>query len=143
MPKSTPETRKMAEKLRDDLFSGIEKEKQDHNDRGVEYAQKGELNKAREEFETAVKMDPGYPEALNNLGSVFYQEKKWEDAIRYYKRALERSPKYGEARYNLARALAHAGKLDEALTDAEEAGRLGQDAARLIETLQRAKQAKP
>ena len=142
MPKSNPKTQKLAEKLRDDLFSGIEKEKQEHNDRGVDYAQKGELGNAREEFETAIKMDPGYPEALNNLGSVFYQEKKWEDAIRYYRRALERNPKYGEARYNLARALAHAGKYDEALTEAEESSRLGQDTARLIETLQHAKQSK-
>ncbi|MFI5362471.1 MAG: tetratricopeptide repeat protein [Elusimicrobiota bacterium] len=115
-----------------EILRGTKAELQAFNDRGVEYAQKGELDKARDEFRKGLPIDPGNPELLNNLGSVSYQQKRWDEAVGYYQKALKRAPKYGDAQYNLTRALYHAGRLDEARRSAVDAQALGRDMTALI-----------
>ena len=47
-----------------------------HNKIGIAYHQLLQMNLARKEYETAVKLKPDYEEAINNIGTIYYAEKK-------------------------------------------------------------------
>lgn len=47
------------------------------------------LREAQRDYEKALKLNPGYPEALNNMGAVYYGQKNYRDAERAYKKALK------------------------------------------------------
>ena len=59
---------------------------------GIAWHNLGELSLARTNYEHALKVDKKYAEAINNVGTVFYAQKKYRTAINRYKRALEISP---------------------------------------------------
>jgi Flp pilus assembly protein TadD len=70
------------------------------NNLAVLYAADGELDKARESLETALRNDPGYATAQENLGDVYVQL-----AIRSYERTGSRSPAV-QRKLQLAKQLA-------------------------------------
>jgi tetratricopeptide (TPR) repeat protein len=131
-PSQAPNPAPASAAIAQELLHGTQQEIEDFNARGIELAQKGELEKARAEFLKAVPIDPGNARTMNNLGSVAYQQKNWDEAIRYYEKALKRAPRYGDARYNLARALYHAGRYAESRNSAAAAQALGRDMKDLI-----------
>jgi tetratricopeptide (TPR) repeat protein len=47
-----------------------------------------------------------------NLGNTYMDERKWDDAISYYKQALRNNPQDADAKYNLSYALAMKKKED-------------------------------
>jgi tetratricopeptide (TPR) repeat protein len=55
---------------------------------GIAFHQLLLLDLAKKNYERAIKLDPKYPEAINNLGTVYYAQKSYRRAIGYYKRAL-------------------------------------------------------
>src|SRR5579864_619701 len=62
------------------------------NKTGIAYHQMLELGAAKKFYERAIKANPRYPEALNNLGTVYYAAKSYRRAINLYKKALRLSP---------------------------------------------------
>ena len=52
---------------------------------------------------------------LNNLGNVLIDQKKLDEAIAGYRKAIEIDPKHAVAHYNLGLALREQKKLDEAI----------------------------
>lgn len=62
------------------------------------------LKEAQKDYEKALKMDPKYPEALNNLGAVYYGQKNYHDAERAYRRAIKLNPKSATFYSNLGTA---------------------------------------
>jgi len=46
------------------------------------------IEKAIEKYRLAIKINPKYSAAYNNIGSALYDSKKIEDAIYYYNRAI-------------------------------------------------------
>ena len=56
---------------------------------GIAYHQLGDLNAARKAYEHAIKLDKKYADAINNVGTVFYAEKKYRSAISRYNQALQ------------------------------------------------------
>jgi tetratricopeptide (TPR) repeat protein len=68
-----------------------------------------------ENFQKAVKLDPKYAEARNNLAGGYYMQNKFAEAAEQYEKAVEISPYYLDARKNLALACLKLGKLNEAL----------------------------
>ena len=58
---------------------------------------------ARECFERALKVNPKYALALNNLGVIYERMGELKKALDCYKRALEASPGYEHAKYNYER----------------------------------------
>jgi hypothetical protein len=66
---------------------------------------------------TAVRIDPGRPEAHDMLGAALQNLGRLPDAIREYRLALEADPQYWNARYNLAKALAKTGDLSGAVAN--------------------------
>jgi tetratricopeptide (TPR) repeat protein len=71
---------------------------------GIAFHQMSQLDLARKNYQKAVKLDPKYPEAINNLGTVYYSQKDYARAIRYYKRALKYSQESASMYSNLGSA---------------------------------------
>nr|AFK42689.1 unknown [Lotus japonicus] len=77
------------------LLQAIEKwdgENQDlaqvHNALGVSYVRDGKLEKGIAQFETAVKIQPGYVTAWNNLGDAYESKKDYKSALKAFEEAL-------------------------------------------------------
>ena len=87
-------------------------------DRGIEFYNKGsEVNyqKAAEEFQKALTLDPKYSQAALFLGRVENALFEDEQALTSLKMAIDIDPDYVEARASYAAALLEAGDLDEAV----------------------------
>lgn len=66
------------------------------------YLDSGELARAVSPAEEAVRVNPTYPEALNNLGVVRAQQARFAEARELFQKALLIRPKFEAARQNLA-----------------------------------------
>lgn len=81
---------------------------------GVGLGEHGKLEEAVKQYEEALRVNPGYPQAERNLGNALALQGKLEAAIPHYATALKSKPDYAEAEYNWGSALALEGKLNEA-----------------------------
>ena len=70
--------------------------------RGSSSFQQGDMETAEQAFEQSLKSSDLdlRSKALYNLGNTFYQNKKTEEALAYYRKALELDPNDTEAKYN-------------------------------------------
>ena len=70
--------------------------------RGSSSFQQGDMETAEKAFEQSLKSSDLdlRSKALYNLGNTFYQNKKTEEALSYYRKALELDPNDKEAKYN-------------------------------------------
>ena len=75
-----------------------------HNKTGIAFHQLQNLPAARKEYETAVKLDKQYSEALNNLGTTYYSQQNYRRSIRLYKQALKIAPRSASIYSNLGTA---------------------------------------
>jgi tetratricopeptide (TPR) repeat protein len=71
---------------------------------GIAYHQLLDLKSAQKNYEHALKIDPKYSEAINNLGTVFYAHKKYRAAISRYNAALKIKPDSASYYSNLGTA---------------------------------------
>jgi tetratricopeptide (TPR) repeat protein len=68
---------------------------------GKLYQDLGEVGLAKEQYQNLITIDPNSYLAYNNLGYIaFYFEDNYEEAIRYYSKAIEVNPSYHQAWYN-------------------------------------------
>jgi Flp pilus assembly protein TadD len=94
----------------------------EHNDLGVAYETKGELDLAAGEYRHALRLDPHQTRARVNLGNIEAARERWRSAEKLYRRALADSSTNVDAMNNLAIALLKQGRgLDEARALAERA----------------------
>ena len=56
---------------------------------GIAYHQMLQPEIARRYYEGAIKLDPKYPEAINNLGTIYYAKKSYRRSIKLYHRGIE------------------------------------------------------
>ena len=70
--------------------------------RGSSSFQQGDMETAEQAFEQSLKSSDLdlRSKALYNLGNTFYHNKKTEEALAYYRKALELDPNDTEAKYN-------------------------------------------
>jgi Flp pilus assembly protein TadD len=66
-------------------------------------AKAGRLQEALPQLREALRLDPGYVPALNNLGVVLAQLGKEQEATELLRRSLQLQPSQAEAHYNLGR----------------------------------------
>ena len=57
------------------------------NKTGIAYHQMLQLNVAEKYYRMALRVDPKYSEAVNNLGTIYYAKKSYRRAINQYKKA--------------------------------------------------------
>ena len=81
---------------------------------GVGLGEHGKLDEAVQQYEAALKVNPGYPQAECNLGNTLCLQGKFAEAMPHYAAALRRKPNYAEAEFNWGNALATEGLLAEA-----------------------------
>ena len=76
----------------------------------------GDKNKAVSMYKKAVELWPEYSEALNNLGNLLVNLKRYDEAIPYFQKAIESYPeKYPLGYTNMGKAYALKGEIDKAV----------------------------
>ena len=79
---------------------------------GIAYQQLGNLGLARKAYQRSSQLDKKYADPVNNLGTLYYAEKKYRTAIARYKRAIEISPDTASFWSNLGTAWYSRGRYD-------------------------------
>jgi tetratricopeptide (TPR) repeat protein len=94
-PALTPETRGdifMAEKRYREAAEMYRENSQGSaimlNKTGIAYHQMVQLNLAEKYYRLALRVDPQYAEAVNNLGTIYYAKKSYRRALNQYKKSL-------------------------------------------------------
>ena len=70
---------------------------------------------AIEAYQKAIRIQPNYVDAYNNLGVVLIDHEKLEESVQIYQKTLEIQPNYADAYNNLGNALREQGKLEESI----------------------------
>ena len=87
------------------------------NKLGIAQLKSGDMNAARKAFGDAVKRDPTYVDALNNLGAVNCLQRRYKPAVKYLKQALALDETRASAHLNLAEAWMGQKQLERAMTE--------------------------
>jgi Tfp pilus assembly protein PilF len=82
---------------------------------GLAYQRLGYLDLAVERYNIVLAKKPTHKTTLNNMGTVLFNQAKFEQAIDYFLRALKSDPKYKDAMGNLASCYGTIGQYDEAI----------------------------
>jgi tetratricopeptide (TPR) repeat protein len=91
------------------------------NKTGIAYQQLLDLDNARRYYEKAIKLQPMYAEAINNLGTVYFAKKSYRRAIEQYRKALRIRPDSSSILSNLGTAYFARKNYDEAANAYQEA----------------------
>ena len=75
----------------------------------------GSFSLALGAYESAIQVDPNYVDAYVNIGTLYYDQKKFEKAQRYYRQAIARDPHHTKAYFNLGNVLDELGCTDKAI----------------------------
>ena len=86
-----------------------------HGGLGMAYLNRGELNEAQQEFETAIKLYPNDAKSYYNLAVVYHQKGNLKKAMENFSRSVALNPELTRAHYNLATLYAQQGFLDLAI----------------------------
>ena len=74
------------------------------NKLGIAHHQMLLIDEAKKHYEKAVRLNPKYSEAINNLGTVYYAKKSYRRAINQYEKALKLTPLSASIYSNLGTA---------------------------------------
>lgn len=69
-----------------------------YNALGVSYVREGKIDKGITQFENAVKLQPGYVTAWNNLGDAYEKNKDMKNALKAFEEVLLFDPNNKVAR---------------------------------------------
>lgn len=85
------------------------------NKMGIAYHHLFAFEEAKRDYEKALRLQPDFPEALNNLGAVYYAKKEYKKAEKYYRRAIRLDPGSASVYSNLGVAYFAQGKVQPGL----------------------------
>lgn len=102
---------------------------------GLGLFESGYLKEATEVFLKILKADPKYEGALNLLGAILYQEKKFEQAIRYLTKSLEQNNLSAPTHNNISLAYQELGQYEIALVHSKKSVELNSNIAAFHNTL--------
>jgi tetratricopeptide (TPR) repeat protein len=91
-------------------------EVQKHIDKGIQFGNEGDFEKAISEFKEVLKLDPKNVHAYNNIGVAYFRIGNLDEAITYYTKAIDlgiadasmyffRGQIYGKYKYEDAKAI--------------------------------------
>jgi tetratricopeptide (TPR) repeat protein len=89
---------------------------------GNEMAERRNDQQALEYFNAALELDSCFADALNNIGTIYFNQRDYDEAIRHYDRALACRKDFVEAYVNRANAFYESGELYSALSDLQQLG---------------------
>jgi tetratricopeptide (TPR) repeat protein len=81
---------------------------------GLIYQNKGKLEIARNEYEKAIKINPNFADAYNNLGNLYIEMKEFENASIVLKKAIKINPNFAIPHNNLGKIYLEKGEFDKA-----------------------------
>lgn len=81
---------------------------------GVAAHQSGDLPRAEFHYQTILRDHPKHPDALNLMGTLALEAKKYDIALGYFRKALKQEPRNKAYLYNQASAQIHLGKAQHA-----------------------------
>jgi len=84
-------------------------------DKALSLYKAGRIIEAKKLYEAVVGLDPGYIEALNNLGIIYIHDKDFNAAKEILEKAVRLNPTYVESYYNLACLYAIKGEIDQSV----------------------------
>lgn len=87
----------------------------------------GDYDRARAQYEEAVRRAPGSADALNNLGQVLVRQQRTGEAIDLFTRAIRIAPDKWAVHFNLAHAYGELERWDAAVAEYRTAARLFPD----------------
>jgi tetratricopeptide (TPR) repeat protein len=96
--------RKMYREAIEAFSEGSPKDPVLRNKIGIAHHQQMQLDAAKKYYEQAVKLNPKYSEAINNLGTVYYATKNYRRSISQYKKAIKIAPDSASIHSNLGTA---------------------------------------
>jgi tetratricopeptide (TPR) repeat protein len=96
-------------------------------EKGVELMGKGELFKARVEFQNALQIKEDMTSAWYALAQIAEKQGEWEKLYGLLSKVIERDPKHMDAQLKLGRLLLAAGQLDKALATSDNTLALDKD----------------
>ncbi len=124
MPALSPErrgdilmARKMYREAIDAFGEGSAKDAVLRNKTGIAYHQLMQMDSARKCYEQAIKLNPKYHEAVNNLGTVWYAKKSYRRAISQYRKAIKIAPEAASIHSNLGTAYFARKEIDQAMEE--------------------------
>jgi len=81
---------------------------------GYAYSMLGRMEEAVTNFRYTVRLNKEFVFAINNLGAIFWTQRKFPEATRMVKEAIALSPGYADAHFNLAAIYFNMGRMEEA-----------------------------
>ena len=106
-----------------------------HNNLGTVYYDRGRLEDALREFQTAVRLTDSYADAHNNLGVVYEQLGRLDEALKEYQTSVLLKPDNADMHNNLGSMYERLGRLDEAMGEYRSAIRSNPDHSDAIRNL--------
>jgi tetratricopeptide (TPR) repeat protein len=104
-------------------FARAQELKPNYSDAGIEeglfYEAKGNLNGAIEKLEKLSKEIPDDVEVIFQLGRLYYNNERTDDAVFQFKKAISLFPNHSNSRYSLAMAYEKQGEIDLAIREFE------------------------
>jgi tetratricopeptide (TPR) repeat protein len=94
---------------------------------GMMNLQMARIDASRKDFERAIKFDPNYADAYNNLGAVYYHDHQLKQAIKQYQKAITLNPAFATYHSNLGTAYMERKDFDKAAAEYERALRIDPD----------------
>src|SRR5689334_10060599 len=88
--------------------------------KGNEALEQGDEEKALYYYNEALKLDPCFANASNNMGTVHHNVARYSEAIASYTKAIECDQTYYDARFNRANSYFESGEYYSALADIDQ-----------------------
>jgi tetratricopeptide (TPR) repeat protein len=90
---------------------------EEYADCGLTYLKTGNIDKAIECFNEAIRLNPNHAIAYKNRGNAYIRMDNFEKAIENYTKAIQCDPGFAVAYHNRGNAYSHVGNLDNAIAD--------------------------
>ena len=88
-----------------------------YSDRGMAYINMQDYDRAIEDFNQVLKLDPTHAQSFNNRGTAYVYKGNYDLGIRDFNKAIELDPKLAAAYHSRGAAYARQGKFEQARPD--------------------------